>query len=310
MPLIPQVPENLFKSGMLKARRRAHAMKKGTGIVRREIYQVEAFGSYVNDKLVNFVNKTAGFDSLAPFTGAVAKQLVDVNKVKKSLGALAWAGDKVQSLATQYKKNMRKHGVRECIKMRKQFEARVESILKQVRPNIKELDRARYKLRKMPSIKDMPTVVIAGYPNVGKSTILRCITDSQPRVQPYPFTTQSILIGYTKKRFKRIQVVDTPGILDRPSEKLNKMEKQALAAIKHLGNKMLFVMDYSGACGYTIEEQRALLKSLKKATGAQALVVASKIDLLARKTGGLGVTDKDPRTMKALKDKLFEWVLA
>lgn len=45
-------------------------------------------------------------------------------------------------------------------------------------------------------------------------------------VQPYAFTTKSLFVGHMDYRYLRWQVIDTPGILDRPLEERNTIEMQ------------------------------------------------------------------------------------
>lgn len=45
-------------------------------------------------------------------------------------------------------------------------------------------------------------------------------------VQPYAFTTKSLFVGHTDYKYLRWQVIDTPGILDRPLEERNTIEMQ------------------------------------------------------------------------------------
>ena len=49
-------------------------------------------------------------------------------------------------------------------------------------------------------------------------------------VQPYAFTTKSLFVGHLDHRYLRWQVIDTPGILDRPLEERNTIEMQACSA--------------------------------------------------------------------------------
>ena len=77
----------------------------------------------------------------------------------------------------------------------------------------------------MPTVDfDAFTVVIAGFPNVGKSTVLRRLTGAKPKVAEYPFTTKGIQIGYLETKWNKIQVIDTPGLLDRPIDQMNNIE--------------------------------------------------------------------------------------
>lgn len=53
----------------------------------------------------------------------------------------------------------------------------------------------------------------------------------------------------------RWQVIDTPGILDRPLEERNIIEMQAITALAHLHCAVLYFIDISEQCGYTIAQQ-------------------------------------------------------
>jgi hypothetical protein len=51
------------------------------------------------------------------------------------------------------------------------------------------------------------------------------------------------------------QVLDTPGILDRPLEDRNTIEMQSVTALAHLRAAVLYLVDVSEACGYTLAQQ-------------------------------------------------------
>lgn len=74
-------------------------------------------------------------------------------------------------------------------------------------------------------------------------------------VQPYAFTTKSLYVGHTDYKYLKWQVVDTPGILDHALEERNTIEMQAITAMAHLRASILYIMDVSEQCGYSIEEQ-------------------------------------------------------
>ena len=60
------------------------------------------------------------------------------------------------------------------------------------------------------------------------------VTPLDVEVQPYAFTTKSIYVGHTDYKYLRWQVLDTPGILDRPLEERNTIEMQSITAMAHL----------------------------------------------------------------------------
>lgn len=137
-------------------------------------------------------------------------------------------------------------------------------------------------MSRLPSIDpNTRTLLICGFPNVGKSSFINKITRADVEVQPYAFTTKSLFVGHTDHRYLRWQVVDTPGILDHPLENRNTIEMQAIAALAHLRAAILYVMDISEQCGHTIEQQVALFDSIKPLfANKPLLVVLNKTDII------------------------------
>ncbi len=168
--------------------------------------------------------------------------------------------------------------VEHIIGLRTEFYGRISSVVKQIKDQLKYLEEARKVLKSFPTIKtSVPTVVIAGCPNVGKSTLLKALTGAKPKIASYPFTTQQLMLGYYKNEAK-IQFIDTPGLLDRPLEKRNSIELHAILALKFLAKSLIFVIDPTEACGYSVKEQLSLLKSIKKNFEIEIIVAVNKID--------------------------------
>ena len=169
---------------------------------------------------------------------------------------------------------------------------------------------------------DLGTLVVAGFPNVGKSSLIRRISTAKPAVAPYPFTTKGILIGHVQVARRTYQVVDTPGLLDRPLEERNPIEVQAILALKHLGDAIVFLVDPTGHCGYPLERQEKLLAEVKREFGGVPLLeYESKGDLPSQPTGrprlsaetGEGVEAMVERVVPLLKqaaDRKFDRRLA
>eukprot|EP00605_Chrysophyceae_sp_TOSAG23-4_P002661 GSChrysophyteH1.ASY1.ANO1.2937.1 assembled CDS len=116
-------------------------------------------------------------------------------------------------------------------------------------PALLELQKS---LRRIPVFElDTLTVVLVGAPNVGKSSLVRAVSSGVPEVNDYPFTTRSVTVGHIAgdEEKPRVQVMDTPGLLDRPEGERNEMEKLTFASLTHLPTAVIFVIDASGLSG-------------------------------------------------------------
>jgi len=222
------------------------------------------------------------FDQLPAFYLELVKLLVDIGLVKKALAATQWAASNTERFYKVYEGRLRRcRDARSISRYRCEFYGRVSSLVKQIKGELENLEEARRIFRKLPTIKtSMPTVVIAGFPNVGKTSLLKALTGSEPEIAYYPFTTKHIMIGYLKQGESKIQFIDTPGLLDRPLSRRNRIELQAVAALKHLADVVVFVLDPSQNCGFSLDEQLRLLSEIEKGFRKRFVVVINKSDLM------------------------------
>lgn len=136
-------------------------------------------------------------------------------------------------------------------------------------------------MSRLPSIDpNVRTLIICGFPNVGKSSFINSITRADVEVQPYAFTTKSLYVGHTDYKYLRWQIIDTPGILDHSLEERNTIEMQSITALAHIRSCIVFIMDVSLQCGYSIEEQFSLFHNIKPLfVNKPIMVVVNKIDV-------------------------------
>jgi len=266
------------------AKRKEFVGKKVNKLIRSRVIEITKIKSLTKTaaKLLDGILKAfPSFDRLDPFYNALVKCTLDYDVLKKSLGAINWATQTLLRLEDDAERKIRAtRQVEDVNKHRQAFYGRTASVFKQIKKNLAQLEEARKIMKKYPAIKtSIPTVVIAGAPNVGKSSLLAALTGSAPKVAPYPFTTQQLMLGYMENDDAKIQIIDTPGLLDRPLEKRNPIERQAILALKHLAKAIIFVLDPTEACGYSFQEQLHLLAEIKKTFSIPVIVVANKTDL-------------------------------
>ena len=215
------------------------------------------------------------FDSLPELYQALIKALIDYVALKKALGSLNWAVKAHGEMAKKYLINVSKTKDRKRIEaLIKEYYGRASSIAKQVKKELVFLAEVRNILRKLPDIKDMPTITLYGFPNVGKTTVLKHLTGANAKISSYPFTTQKINVGYTTIQNMKYQLLDVPGILNR--EKMNEIEMIADITLELAGEKVIFIIDPTEE--YPLEQQERLYKKVKKMR-KDVLVYISKADI-------------------------------
>jgi nucleolar GTP-binding protein len=157
------------------------------------------------------------------------------------------------------------------------------SIMKRQADSLSYLEQVRQHLSRLPSIDPTAkTILLCGFPNVGKSSFLNKITRADVEVQAYPFTTKSLYVGHTEYKYQTWQVIDTPGILDRPLEERNTIEMQSITALAHLRSAIFYMVDFSEQCGYSIQQQLELYASIKPLfVKKPVFIVNNKIDVIS-----------------------------
>jgi nucleolar GTP-binding protein len=236
----------------------------------------------ISDNLENVVTAWPDFDLLDPFYYNLADAIVGVDELRPHLNELSWASNKATEIRQEYEGRLYDSDVETARKLRKQAFARLADIVEEIEDDLEAIMEAREQLRDLPDIRpDEPTIAVAGYPNVGKSSFVNTVTRASNEEAAYPFTTTRINVGHVEHEHIRYQLIDTPGLLDRPPEDRNDVESQAVSALDHAADAVLFLLDASGECGYPLDVQRALLADVRAEFDVPVLAVYNKIDRLS-----------------------------
>src|ERR1700758_973281 len=124
---------------------------------------------------------------------------------------------------------------------------------------------------------------LVGYPNAGKSTLLRVISRARPKVAAYPFTTLHPVVGIVEfPGYRRATIADIPGLIAGAHQGLG-LGHEFLRHITRC-KILIFVIDIAGSEGRNpIEDLQNLRREIDLYDPALSsrpwLIVANKMDL-------------------------------
>lgn len=145
-------------------------------------------------------------------------------------------------------------------------------------------------------LKVIADVGLVGFPNVGKSTFLSRVTNAQPKIANYHFTTLSPNLGVVDTANGGFVIADIPGLIEGASEGVG-LGHQFLRHIERT-KLMIHVVDAAGTEGRDPVDDIYKINNELKAYNADIanrpqVIAANKIDAI--------FTDDDP--VQRLKDE-------
>lgn len=133
-------------------------------------------------------------------------------------------------------------------------------------------------------LKLLADVGLLGYPNAGKSTLIRALSSAQPKVADYPFTTLYPQLGVVRvSEYQSFVMADIPGLIEGAADGAG----LGIRFLRHLARTriILHIIDVLPIDGSDVVQQaQALVKELEKYSPELAererWLVLNKIDLL------------------------------
>ena len=179
---------------------------------------VQTAADVIATTFTDTVNVWPSLDQSPKFDVAMIDACVGCDDYRHHLSMLQWASKQVLNIAGQNSKKIIRTARTELMHdARKEAYGRISSIMRRVKPSLIWLSEARETLKRLPTIDQvLPCIVVCGAPNVGKSAFISALSSGNMEVNHYPFTTKQIHVGHFTHRRLQYQMVDTPGLLDRP----------------------------------------------------------------------------------------------
>ena len=142
-------------------------------------------------------------------------------------------------------------------------------------------------------------VAIIGHPNVGKSTLLNCLTASDRAiVSPIPGTTRDAVDEIVERDGRRFRFIDTAGIRRKGKTHLMAEKLSVVMARKHLEGADIALLVIDATEG--VSQLDAAIAGYAHESGRSMIIVVNKWDLV---TGGAQKPGRPSKAMRMRESK-------
>ncbi len=252
--------------------------------VSREISRLQSLRDTLISRTDFIRDLVSLLDSLHPFYWSLIEVEYDRDELRRAVSCVSKARKLTDRFFEKYRiLIMASESPRELRKVSRDARGRILSLYKRCARGLVRLRSLVVFLRRLPSINpELPTIIVSGPPSSGKSTFVRSVSRAKPKVAEYPFTTREIHVGHVEVEGATVQVIDTPGLLDRDIAEMNEVERRAVAALSKLEGPILFLVDPSDNAYMDLERQLRLLKRTvaRLVPGKRIYIAVNKADLV------------------------------
>ncbi|MGC9134974.1 GTPase [Caldisphaera sp.] len=258
--------------------------KKGGKEYEREIMSIELVYNVINSKTLSVLKLEKLLKNLHHFYWGLIEVNYDKKKIYESIKCIKKSRTLLKKFWINYRNEiLAANNSKEMKSLSREARGRMISSIKKCSKSLEYLRNLVITMSSFPGLDPYrKTLIVAGPPNAGKSTIVSTITNAKTKIASYPFTTKDIIIGhFTLDNGQVIQVIDTPGLLDRNINEMNEIERKAISALKYLDGLILFLMDPSKEAYMNLDKQINIINDIKSIIlNKKIILIINKIDLL------------------------------
>ena len=180
-----ETPQVLLDAALARGRKASSEYPKQKTIFYtikgKEIAKIDASANYLEEKLFKAAQQMPNFDRLEPFYYDLYECILDLDEMKKNLSSISSVARLIKKIRREsivrlkemrYGEGMEKYAKA----ITGAYIGRLASLLKGITKKITYYNDVAKKLRELPSIKTQEEcIMLAGFPNVGKSTLLKAL---------------------------------------------------------------------------------------------------------------------------------------
>jgi len=161
-----------------------------------------------SEKLTLILTEFPKLEDIHPFYADLMNVLYDKDHYKLALGQINTARHLIDNVSKDYVRLLKfGDSLYRCKQLKRAALGRMATIMRRQNQSLQYLEQVRQHLSRLPTIDpNTRTLIITGFPNVGKSSFINKITRADVEVQPYAFTTKSLYVGHTDYKYLRWQV--------------------------------------------------------------------------------------------------------